>query len=380
MKEFGKDNFLEDENKILNDYFLSSDLGLGSLNPNPSTNTTTNKNLNLNINDLENDEELKNFAQSLSIGQEDQNKKSEPSSLFSNLGIEAEKSNNPEISLFKNYLTRLKNFGFPELGDISLSKDPQEQEKTFKFFDYIIMKRISNLEDYQKYKKSNEVLDKKCEDYELQINKYQKEISNLRNELKSYTKEKTDYEFKCNKQKEHYEKLMNKIKKENIFLNNKINKILLEKRALEEKIQSLIEIVNKQEINKSKIMNSVEIIDYVQKNNISKMLEKVKGAEKLVETLKGGYNDSLRELLFEISALKNFIYDCHTEITLLLDEPETLDKELLNMSFLDTVSGIKDIFNSNMGKIKEKLGFLNNEQMDYANLNQFIDEENINNK
>ena len=170
---------------------------------------------------------------------------------------------------------------------------------------------------------------------------------------------------------------MNNTKKENINLNNKINKILLDKRALEEKYQSLIEMLNKNDINKIKIINTAEICDYVQKNNISKMIDRVKGAEKLVETLKGGYNDSLRELLFEISALKNFIFDYHTEITLLIDDYENLDKELLNMSFLDTVSNIKDIFNINIGKLKERLGLSQNEQMNFSNLNKCLNDEKI---
>ena len=43
----------------------------------------------------------------------------------------------------------MRNFGFPELGSITLSSDPKEQEKTFKFFDYIILKKANNLDDYQ---------------------------------------------------------------------------------------------------------------------------------------------------------------------------------------------------------------------------------------
>ena len=106
-----------------------------------------------------------------------------------------------------------------------------------------------------------------------------------------------------------------------------------------------------------------------------KEISKVKGAEKLAETLKSGYNDSLRELLFEISALKNFIYDYHLELSSLLDDYEELDKDLLNMSFLDIVNNVKNIFNINIGKIKKKFGFLDNEEINFSNLDKCLKEE-----
>ena len=187
-----------------------------------------------------------------------------------------------------------------------------------------------------------------------------------------------DYEFKSNKLKEHYDKQINQTKKENIYLNNKINKISLEKRALEEKYQALNEMLNKHDLNKIKVINTVEMTDYIQKNNLLNMVSKVSGAEKLAQTLKGGYNDSLRELLFEISALKNFIYDYHVEIASLVDNNEDLDKEILNMSFLDTVSNIKEIFNINMGKLKSKLGFSEIHEMDFSNVNECLNNENEN--
>ena len=116
--------------------------------------------------------------------------------------------------------------------------------------------------------------------------------------------------------------------------------------------------------------------EYIQKNNILNTVSKISGAEKLAQTLKGGYNDSLRELLFEISALKNFIYDYYVEIASLVDNCEDLDKEMLNMSFLDTVSNIKNIFNINFGKLKEKLGFSENNEMNFNNVNILLNNEN----
>ena len=378
MKNFQNDLFLGEENKIFNEIFNSSEKHQFNTS---DDNNNIKKDININDLNFNEEDELKNFAESLNRGEH-----SEDSSNFifsqnipsiQNIGINKNKNYNSgnNTNLLDNYLSRLKNFGFPEIGAITLSEDPKEQEKTFKFFDYIILKKANNLDDYQKYKRSNDLLQKKCEDLEIQISKYKKEMNNLKNELKVYSKEKTDYEFKSNKLKDYYEKLMNKTKKENIYLNNKINKVLLEKRALEEKYQSISEMLNKHDLNKTKIINTIEITEYIQKNNISKMIDKVKGAEKLAATLKGGYNDSLRELLFEISALKNFIYDYHVEIASMIDNHEDINKEMLNMSFLDTVSDIKEIFNINMNKLKEKLGFFDNNEMQFSNLNNCLNNE-----
>ena len=375
MNNFENDLFSGDDNKMFNDFLNSTEKE--SYN---KSNTNNNIKNNININDLNMNEEdeLKNFAESLNRGEHEK----DSSSLFFSQNILSNynsKTNN-NGNLLDNYISRLKNFGFPELGSITLSEDPKEQEKTFKFFDYIILKKANNLDDYQKYKRSNDLLQKKCEDLESQISKYKKEMNNLKSELKVYSKEKNDYEFKSSKLKDYYEKLMNKTKKENIYLNNKINKILLNKKNIEEKYQAINEMLNKHDINKLKIINSIEMTEFIQKNNISKLMSKVKGAEKLVLTLKGGFNDSLRELLFEISALKNFIYDYHLEIVSLLDSYENLDKELLNMSFLDTVTNIKDIFNINMGKLKEKFGYSENEEMNFQNLDKCLNDEKIDNE
>ena len=356
----------------INNYFNSLDKDENKNQNNSNDNINEGNNINLEDLDINEDEELKNFTNSLN-----QNKnKSEPfSEIINDINL---KSNNNNNNLLKNYITRLKSFGFPDFGQITLSNDPKEQEKTFKFFDYIILKKANNLDDYQIYKRSNDSLIKRCEELEILVAKYKKEVNNLRNELKSYSKEKNDYEFKSNKLKENYDKQISQTKKENIYLNNKINKISLEKRALEEKYQALNEMLNKHDLNKIKVINTVEMTEYIQKNNLLNMVSKVSGAEKLAQTLKGGYNDSLRELLFEISALKNFIYDYHVEIASLVDNNEDFDKEMLNMSFLDTVSNIKEIFNINMNKLKTKLGFSDIHDMDFTNVNECLNDENDN--
>ena len=368
-------------NNFDNDLFSGEDINnyFNSLEKESQNQNNSNDNLNgendINIDDLNinEDEELKNFSESLN---QKKSKNELYSEIIENINI---KSNNKNKNLLNNYIKRLKSFGFPDIGEITLSDNPKEQEKTFKFFDYIILKKANNLDDYQKYKRSNDSLLKRCEELEILITKYKKEVNNLRNELKSYSKEKNTYEFKSNKLKENYDKQINQTKKENIYLNNKINKISLEKRALEEKYQSLTEMLNKQDLNKIKIINTVEMTEYIQKNNLLNTISKISGAEKLAQTLKGGYNDSLRELLFEISALKNFIYDYHVEIASLVDNSEDLDKELLNMSFLDTVSNIKEIFNINFSKLKNKLGFSDFHEMDFSNVNEFLKNEDNNN-
>ena len=374
--------FSLEDNKIFNDYFNSSEKDQFNSN---SNNKDIKNDININDLNFNEEDELKNFAESLNRGEHIQDSSD---LLFSQNILPNSKKNdgppnnsgNTNDNLLSSYITRLKNFGFPEIGEITLSPNPKEQEKTFKFFDYIILKKANNLDNYQNYKRNNDLLQKKCEDLEIQISKYKKELNTLRNELKAFNKEKIDYEYKSNKLKENYEKIMNQTKKENIYLNNKINKVLLEKRGIEEKYQAITEMLNKHDLNKSKIINTIEISEYIQKNNIAKMISKVKGAEKLAATLKGGYNDSLRELLFEISALKNFIYDYHIEIVSLLDNNyEELDKELLNMSFLDTVNNVKNIFNINMGELKKKFGYLENEDMNFAHLDKCLNDEKINN-
>ena len=318
-------------------------------------------------------EEAENFFNNLNEKGKNTIKKNEKSqvSLKNNKENEIITNNNNSEDILLSYLNRLKSFGFPELGKITLSPITSEQEKTFQFFEHLIMKKANDSADYQKFRYQNDTLIKKCEALENQITKYEKEIRTLNDELRNNTKNKKDFDFKISKQKEVYEKQSISLKNQNIYLNNKINKILLEKKNLEEKIIQMSENINKLNTVKIKMQNNSEMIDYVASNNLSIMLSKVNGAEKLVETLKGGYNDSLRELLFEISALKNFIYDIHKEITLLIDCPVEINEDLLNLPFLDTVSSIKDIFNKNMNLLKAKIGLDNQDEINFDNLKTF---------
>ena len=66
--------------------------------------------------------------------------------------------------------------------------------------------------------------------------------------------------------------------------------------------------MNKFENMKSNIINAVEAIDHVQNNDMEKMLIRVKNTEKLIESLKCEYNESLRELSFQVSSFRNLIF------------------------------------------------------------------------
>lgn len=277
--------------------------------------------------------------------------------------IKKQSSNVPDILL--DYQKKLKLFGFPEIGAITLSSEPSEQEKTLKFFDYIIRKKASESQDFKTYQLQCDSLTKKCEVLEAQVSRYEKEIKVLNDELKKNTGNKKEYESKISKQKDSYEKQIISLKNSSTFLTNKLNKLTLDKRTLEEKYTKVAEAYAKLTTNKSKVLNSIELTDYVKQNDLCKMLSKVKGAEKLTEMLKNGYNESFRELLFEISYLKNFILDVHNDIKQLIEDPSEINEELLNMPFLDSANQIKLVFNKNLLQLREKLGLNYDEQLQY---------------
>ena len=173
-----------------------------------------------------------------------------------------------------------------------------------------------------------------------------------------------------------------------MYLKSVINKITIEKNNLQQKLQNLNETINKFESMKSIIINAFEAIDYVQTNDMSKMLSRVRGAEKLIEALKGGYNDSLKELMKEITTLKNFIIDINNEFCLILDNPCNIDENIYNISFFDSITLIKNAFKNNMNQLRAKIGYCsqsesNNESYGKENcfesLNQFINSRNPDN-
>ena len=324
---------------------------IGGIENNENIDTT-----NINI-ESEIETDLKKLAKTF-------NAKNNNKNLFSN-----KKEEKKKVNLIENYLIKLKNWGYPEMGKIYLSPDIHEQEKTFNFFEYIVKKESLNLNNKEKYQK-------KYDDLEFQIQNLKQELNN---EIKSNSLIQKDLEFKIKKQKDYYEKQFTNLNKDNMYLKSVINKITIEKNNLQQKLQNLNETINKFESMKSIIINAFEAIDYVQTNDMSKMLSRVRGAEKLIEALKGGYNDSLKELMKEITTLKNFIIDINNEFCLILDNPCNIDENIYNISFLDSINLIKNAFKNNMIQLRKKIGY-NNSQSDstiekencFESLNQFI--------
>ena len=258
------------------------------------------------------------------------------------------KSNN----ILDNYIIRLKNFGFPEMGEIYLSSDIHEQEKTFNFFDYIIAKEANNLEKKNIKDKEFEHYKNKCKELELKIINLNQDLNN---NIKTNINNRKDLEFKIKKQKEFYEQKLSLLIKDNKYLIYVNNKIYFKKKNLELKLYTMNKTINKFEDMKSNIINAVEAIDSAQNSDMAKMLSRVKGAEKLIEALKGGYNESLRELSLEISSLKNLIYEIHNEICILLENPFNFEKNTYDMPFNETIEYYKKIFKKNIGLLKEKI-------------------------
>ena len=224
---------------------------------------------------------------------------------------------------------------------------------------------MTNKEKYQK----------KYGELEFQLKNLKQELNN---EVKSNSLIQKDMEYKIKKQKDYYDKQFNTINKDNIYLKSVINKITIEKNNLEQKLQNLNETITKFESMKSIIINAFEAIDYVQTNDMSKMLSRVKGAEKLIEALKGGYNESLKELMKEITTLKNFIIDVNNEFCLILDNPCNIDENIYNISFFDSLNLIKNAFKNNMNQLRKKIGYTSRSDSSFGkencfeSLNQFI--------
>jgi hypothetical protein len=275
------------------------------------------------------------------------------------------------------YKKQLKSFGFPDIGLIYYSDE--DKPKILSFFDFIIMKKSAENEEKLKYKKQIDALLNKINFMSNENEKLQKELNLINEENKKYFKEKKDFESKIIKSKDSLEKQIVELKTNNTKLSNKYNVLLVEKKSTEEKMSKISEALQKQ-INKCvnlKSNNNIEMIDNLKKNSILKMLAKVNGAEKLLETLKNGFNESLREILFEISALKNFIYEINCDLinncrNLNTNKQEFLeiDYNLLNMPFLDVVTQIKYIFKNNIKLINKKVN----------NDSEFLNEYNENNE
>ena len=249
------------------------------------------------------------------------------------------KKQNRKIDKIENYLIQLKKFGYPEMGKIYLSPVYREQEKTHNFFEFLIKKEI----------KTQNI------NFEFQI----KTLKNqLNTELKKNLLLKKEIENKTQQQNEYIE--------ENKNLKSIINKITSEK-------NNLSETLKKFESMKTIIINAFETMDYVQTNDMSKMLSRVKGAEKLIETLKYGYNESLKELTKEMNILKNFVIKLNNELCSILDKSCNIDENIYNFSFDDSFNLIKEAFKRNFKLLKQIV--YNNNKINITNSEKSSEEE-----
>ena len=373
MKNYLNNNNINEENsENQSNAYSNINLNYNSLSSNPNLNHSYNDiNIieNENIENIENvDTTNNNIESEIETDLKKYAKTFNMKNVNKNIYTSNKQEEKKKVNLIENYLIKLKNWGYPEMGKIYLSPDLQEQEKTFNFFEYIVKKENMNMTNKEKYQK-------KYGELEFQLKNLKQELNN---EVKSNSLIQKDLEYKIKKQKDYYDKQFNTINKDNIYLKSVINKITIEKNNLEQKLQNLNETITKFESMKSIIINAFEAIDYVQTNDMSKMLSRVKGAEKLIEALKGGYNESLKELMKEITTLKNFIIDVNNEFCLILDNPCNIDENIYNISFFDSLNLIKNAFKNNMNQLRKKIGYTSRNDSSFGkencfeSLNQFI--------
>jgi len=191
----------------------------------------------------------------------------------------------------------------------------------------------------------------------------EKEILYLKEDLKKYQKENKILNDKYLLIKEIHEKSTNDLKMEINKYKNRLCVLQVDKKSLEEKYSKMSEnyqkFYSKLNHKNPNVINfkvaNIEISNIVNKNNLLKILSKINGTEKLIETIKNGYNESLREMLFEISALKNFILEINNEIIDIADKLNLkgflfLENNFINMPFMDAISKIKHILRANIKK------------------------------
>jgi hypothetical protein len=292
------------ENSEIQSNLINSNINLIynnlSTNNNMNKHSSSSNDININDNERENTDNTSNNIESeIEMDLKKYAKSFNVKNISKNMYLNKNKfEEQKKVDLIENNLIKLKNCGYPEMGKIYLSPDLHEQEKTFAFFEYIVKKESLNLNNNEKYKK-------KYEEFEYQLRNLKQELNN---EIKSNDLIQKELEYKIKKQKEYYDKQFENLQKDNTYLKSVLNTTTNEKNNLELKLKDLDETINKFESMKSILINAFEAIDYVQTNDMSKMLSRVKGAEKLIEALKGGYNDSLKELMKEITTLFNILY------------------------------------------------------------------------
>ena len=109
--------------------------------------------------------------------------------------------------------------------------------------------------------------------------------------------------------------------------------------------------------------NAVEVIDQAQNKDMAKMLNRVRNSEKLIETLKSEYNESLRDLSFKVSSFRNLIFEIHNEICILLEKPFNIENKINDLPFLEVINCLKKTFKNNLELLKEKINLNNFEDL-----------------
>lgn len=193
--------------------------------------------------------------------------------------------------------------------------------------------------------------------------KLDKEFQAVKESLKKHEKDNKFLNEKLSRIKETHDKTSADLKAEINKYKNRLNILQVEKKSFEEKYSKMAENYQKffsklNQNNQNVVFHkpaNLDISNTVKKNDLIKILSKVNGTEKLIETIKNGYNESLRELLFEISALKNFILEINNEIVeygvkLDLKGLMPLESNFINMPFLDAIPKIKYALKTNIRK------------------------------
>lgn len=301
------------------------------------------------------------------------------------------------------YKKQLKTFQFTEFNNIEFNSN-EDAELFFKFLDEVLYNKSNTLQE-KKYlnnivnnlKRQNEVLT-------TEKNTLDKEIKKLIEQNKIQNKEQKNTE---NKNIEH----CNKLEKDLAMLNSKFNKltskckqILIEKQNITDKYNKLSEVYNKMQINinssnyntlinskyKSNILsnanivsteindnntqskasfyynslNNFEITEKLKRTSLLNKMSLINGSEILIQTFKNGYHDALRELVYEISSLKDFLKEINTEILQAIENnfkennynnlinmenmriyisKNSIKQDLLCLSFLDSRNEFKKI-------------------------------------
>jgi hypothetical protein len=262
------------------------------------------------------------------------------------------------VGNFKNddlykYRKQLRTFGFPDFGNLTFETE-DDKIATLQFFDFVIRRKGVENEERTKFKKQIDALNNRINTLEGEKYRLEKEIITNREDMKRGDKDKKDSEGKVNKFKDGYEKQISELKTNVVKLQSRNGMLVVDKKNLEERINKLSESYNKVVTKGIKANNGIEVLETLKKNDVLKCLSKIKGTEKLLETLKSGFNESVRELLFEITALKNFIYEINKELQLEGKQFMDIESTLLSMPFLDTVGKIKYIVKTNLYRLKDE--------------------------